>query len=208
LTNLLFFHSAIMRFEDELGIRRVVLTTSTFSFLIGLPIVYGLQYLPPDHVQLRATLTAYIAFLLVVSIVGIVAAVTVCFQPSRHAVLIRRQRNATLNMILATHLLVDSIVLVIPRILFIRFSLSLPGMICSNSQYPDEASMMGSVDALYQLSSPAWSENSCLVWMWGLEYVLVAGVACHVAVQTFFGLRLFAYASWLGRQKRLEKALC
>jgi hypothetical protein len=66
-----------MRFEAELGIRRLVLTASTFSFLIGLPVIYGLQYLPPDHVQLRSTLTAYIVFLLVVSCVGIVAAVTV-----------------------------------------------------------------------------------------------------------------------------------
>ena len=66
-----------MRFEAELGIRRLVLTASTFSFLIGMPVIYGLQYLPPDHVQLRSTLTAYIIFVLIVSCVGIVAAVTV-----------------------------------------------------------------------------------------------------------------------------------
>jgi hypothetical protein len=66
-----------MRFEAELGIRRLVLTASTFAFLIGLPIIYSLQFLPPDHVQLRSTLTAYLIFLLVVSFVGIIAAVTV-----------------------------------------------------------------------------------------------------------------------------------
>jgi hypothetical protein len=114
--------------------------------------------------------------------------------------------------ILATHLLVDSVVLLIPRVLFIRFSLSLPSMICSNSQYPDEipsaSNVMANVDSLYQLSSPAWSEDSCRVWMWGLEGAFVAGVLAHVVAQTFFGLRLLAYASWLGRQKRLEKALC
>jgi hypothetical protein len=71
------FYLGIMRLEAELGIRRLVLTASTFSFLIGLPIIYGLQYLSPDHVQLRSTLTAYIVFLLVVSCIGIIAAVTV-----------------------------------------------------------------------------------------------------------------------------------
>jgi len=182
-----------MRLEAELGIRRLMLTASTFYFLIGLPIICGLQYLPPDHVQLRSTLTAYIIFSLVVSCVGIVAAVT---------------RNATLITILATHLLVDSVVLLIPRVLFIRFSLSLPSMICSNSQYSDETSLMTNLDSLYQLSSPAWSEDSCRAWMWGLEGAFFAGVLVHVVVQSFFGLRLLAYASWLGRKSRLEKALC
>ncbi len=114
--------------------------------------------------------------------------------------------------VFATHLLVDSVVLLIPRVLFIRFSFSLPSMICSNSQYPDEvpsaSSVMTKVDSLYQLSSPAWSEDSCRIWMWGLEGAFVAGVLVHVAAQTLFGLRLLAYASWLGRQRRLEKALC
>lgn len=184
-----------MRYEAELGIRRLVLTASTFVFLIGLPIIYGLQFLSPEHAQLRSTLTAYFIFLLVVSFLGIVAGVT---------------RNATLITVLAAHLLVDSIVLLIPRVLFIRFSLSLPSMICSNSQYPDEtpSSLITNVDSLYQLSDPAWSEDSCRVWMWGLEGAFVAGVLFHVVAQTFFGLRLLAYASWLGRQKRLEKALC
>jgi hypothetical protein len=72
-----FYSCSAMRFEAELGIRRLVLTVSTFVFLIGLPIIYGLQFLPPDHVQLRSTLTAYFIFLLVVSFVGIIAAVTV-----------------------------------------------------------------------------------------------------------------------------------
>jgi hypothetical protein len=66
-----------MRYEAELGIRRLVLTASTFTFLISLPIIYGLQYLPQDHVHMRSTLTAYFIFLLVVSFVGIIAGVTV-----------------------------------------------------------------------------------------------------------------------------------
>jgi len=66
-----------MQYEAELGIRRLVLTASTFAFLFAMPIIFGLQFLPPDHGQLKSTLTAYFILLLVVSFIGIIAGITV-----------------------------------------------------------------------------------------------------------------------------------
>jgi hypothetical protein len=77
--NIIWFYSSsldTMQYEAELGIRRLVLTASTFAFLLSMPIIFGLQFFPPDH-GLRSTLTAYFILFLVVSFVGIIAGITV-----------------------------------------------------------------------------------------------------------------------------------
>jgi hypothetical protein len=87
-------------------------------------------------------------------------------------------------------------------------------MICSNSKYPEALSdqteaLDGSRVAqlenqLKQFSSPAWSQGSCLVWMWSLEVALFSLMVAQMGAQALLGIRLLGYANWLGRQKRLE----
>jgi hypothetical protein len=87
-------------------------------------------------------------------------------------------------------------------------------MICSNSKYPDtltdqtaasEGSRVAQLEnQLKQLSSPAWSQGSCMVWMWSLELALFSLMIAQMGAQALLGIRLLGYANWLGRQKRLE----
>lgn len=89
-------------------------------------------------------------------------------------------------------------------------------MICTNSNYPLSSPSMteGSPQSTHklanrikQLSSPAVSEGSCRVWLWGVETVLVCMLLAHMAAQVILCARLFGYASWLGRMQRLELAV-
>jgi hypothetical protein len=166
------------------------------------------------------TLTVYVAFFLGMSLIGLIAALKVKrpISTTGNAIAnIQTQRNATLITIFAIHILLDSILLLIPRILFLRFSTSLPSMICSNSKYPDMTEGMNSMadesrvtqieNHLKQFSSPAWSQGSCMVWMWGLEVALVTLMILHMGAQALLGVRLLGYANYLGRQKRLERVV-
>jgi len=191
-----------MRQEAELGLRRLLLTVSTFAFFACSIAIYVVQYIPQDPLHLRMTLTVYVAFFLAMSLTGLIAAI---------------KRNATLITIFAIHILLDCVLLLIPRILFIRFSTSLPSMICSNSKYPDIVEEINGLaddsrvtqieNQLRQFSSPAWSQGSCMVWMWGLEVALVALMILHMGAQALLGVRLLGYANYLGRQKRLERVV-
>ncbi|KAF2675154.1 hypothetical protein BT63DRAFT_450136 [Microthyrium microscopicum] len=185
--------------ESEISIRRLLLTVSTFVSLFSLVAIYALRYLPEDPLHIRASLTAYVIFFLLVSVLGFVGAI---------------KRSAPLITVFAAHLLLDSIIFFIPRILLVRYSFSLPQLICSNGKFPDplgdhpetSAAIQHKLqDKLKTLSSPAWSEGSCLVWMWSLEVVLLCLMTLHFATQTLLCVRLFGYAKWLGRKGRLER---
>ena len=66
-------------------------------------------------------------------------------------------------------------------------------------------SRVGNIEVqLMQFSSPAWSQGSCMVWMWGLEFALLSIMVAQMGAQALLGIRLIGYANWLGRQKRLE----
>jgi len=198
-----------MRHPTELGLRRLLLTVSTFVFLASLLAIYALRFLPADPLHLRKSLSVYLIFFLVVSLIGFAGAV---------------KRNATLITLFATHLILDGVLFFIPRLLLIRFSFSLPALICSNSEYPEDsvADLGHPVSAnrnatsswensIKQLSSPAWSEGSCRVWMWGFEIGFVSLLLVLMGVQALLGVKLFGYAAWLGRKKkieRMERELC
>ena len=66
-----------MREEAELGLRRLLLTVSTFLFLASLLAIYTLQYLPEVSVHLKSSFTVYLVFFSVVSVAGFVAAIKV-----------------------------------------------------------------------------------------------------------------------------------
>jgi hypothetical protein len=100
----------------------------------------------------------------------------------------------------------------------------MPALICSNSNYPDATTsnvtlQQSSIskaahkveDSLKQLSSPAWSEGSCRVWMWGLEVTFVSLLFILMGLQATLGVKLYGYAAWLARRKtteRIERELC
>jgi len=198
-----------MRHQAELGMRRLLLTVSTFVFLAALVAIYALRFLPEDPLHLRKSLSVYLVFFLIVSLIGLSGAV---------------KRNATLVTLFATHLLLDAVLFFIPRLLLLRFSFSLPSLICSNSKYPEDYSpdISESTSAfrtatsswensIRELSSPAWSEESCRVWMWGFEVGFVSLLLILMGTQALLGVKLFGYAAWLGRKKkieRMERELC
>jgi hypothetical protein len=90
-------------------------------------------------------------------------------------------------------------------------------MICSNSKYPENNKVAEELptgsrvthieNQLKQFSSPARSQGSCMIWMWGLELALLSLMVAHMAAQALLGVRLLGYATWLGRQRRLEQAV-
>jgi hypothetical protein len=66
-----------MRKAAELGLRRLLLTVSTFVLLACLIAIYALQFVPQDPVHLRTSLTVYVALFLGMSLIGLVAAIKV-----------------------------------------------------------------------------------------------------------------------------------
>jgi hypothetical protein len=66
-----------MRHQAELGLRRLLLTVSTFVFLAALVAIYALRFLPEDPLHLRKSLSVYLVFFLIVSLIGLSGAVKV-----------------------------------------------------------------------------------------------------------------------------------
>lgn len=66
-----------MRQEAELGLRRLLLTVSTFVLLASLIAIYALQWVPQEPLHLRTTLTVYVAFFWAMSFIGLIAAIKV-----------------------------------------------------------------------------------------------------------------------------------
>jgi hypothetical protein len=52
-------------------------------------------------------------------------------------------------------------------------------------------------------ASPAWNQGSCMVWVWGVEAMLVGLIAMHMGLQAILCARLFGYASWLDREQKM-----
>lgn len=198
-----------MRHQAELSLRRLLLTVSTFVLLTSGAAISAVRFLPEDPLHLRRSFTVYLVSFVAGSVIGISGAI---------------KRNATLITLYAIHLLLDSILFFIPRILIIRFSFSLPSLICSNSDYPAfETEPVTSTSSAFsktthkiessikQLSSPAWSEGSCRVWLCGLETGFIVLLLTLMVLQAILGVKLYGYAAWLNRRKRterMEKDLC
>lgn len=192
-----------MHADSELNLRRLLLTVTTFSTVAALISLYGVTMFYDFQPLMIKSVSLYLIFYLVASGIGFIAAV---------------KRNGTLLSFYAIHLLIDSIVLLVPRLLLARFSATMPQMICSNElPQTNQDHLEGNLDYMSaairtrnsatKLLSSTWSEESCQVWMWTAVLGLMAMMLIYTTAQVYLAVRLSVYAIWLGREKKLERLL-
>jgi len=182
-----------MRQNSERAIQQVLLAISTFAFVIAVPIISWLVSTDDDPNHLTTGLFVYAIFLLGLSLTGFVAAI---------------KHNSTLITICAIHLLIDSALFFIPRLLFIRLSFSFPSLICSTSsrRHTEDLVVSDPDRPVKTIETLGWALGDCLTWMWTLEILFVAVFLAHAALQAVVSVRLFRYAAWLNRRRKIEMA--
>ncbi|KAF2434390.1 hypothetical protein EJ08DRAFT_465043 [Tothia fuscella] len=182
----------------EAAMRRLTLATTTLALLLSLVSIYALQYLPEDPLKLRRNLAIYCGFVVFVSGLGLYGAIT---------------RNGSYINLFASHLLLDSLLCLIPRLVVLHFTTSLPSMTCSA---PGLAHPSLREASAYRITSNSlvekvirrhgWSESSyCVAGTWVLEvFCLIVGFFL-MAMQLWVALRMRRYAQWLDRKEDLDR---
>ncbi|KIW00634.1 uncharacterized protein PV09_07828 [Verruconis gallopava] len=174
-----------MRHEDEAFMRRLSLGLTTFALVLSLLTTYILQYMPNDPLHLRRNFTIYSVFVLFVSAAGFVGAWT---------------RNPTLLSLFASHLLLDSILYLIPRVILLNFSISLPTLLCSPSYPSTRNDEVYRVHQTQRVAQRFLSSRRCRSVSWAVECCVVSGALLAMILQFWLGLKLRRYAQYLDRR--------
>lgn len=192
-----------MRAKEELFMRRLSLTLTTIVLLVSVATIYGLQWLPSEPLHLRRNFTLYSVFVLIVSGAGFVGAV---------------KRNGNLLNLFASHLLLDSILYLIPRILIINFSISLPSVLCAAAPPSTRNDDAYRVYANPRLAAHFLESDRCRTLTWALEACVVSGMVLVFGLQVWLALKIRRYAQYLekmeiqaeraGQMRQREKEMC
>jgi len=171
-----------MRPQDEQHLRRLSLTLTSLVLLLSLCTSYALQYLPSDPLHLRRNFTLYSLFVAIISAGGVYGAV---------------KRNATLLSLFASHLLLDSILYLIPRILLLNFTFSLPALVCSPFRQSSR-----NVDVYRVHRNPRMAQNlmdskRCQTMSWAIEWSVISGALAFMILQFLLALKVRRYAQYL-----------
>jgi len=183
--------------------RRLSLTLTTIVLLLSAFTIYGLQWLPSEPLHLRRNITVYSAFVLFVSGAGFVGAI---------------KRNPTLLSLFSSHLLLDSILYLIPRILIINLSISLPSLLCTPSPPSTRNDEAYRVYSNPRLAERFLESERCRTLTWLLEGCVVSGMVLVMGLQLWLALKIRRYAQYLERMemqterlsemRRREKDMC
>jgi hypothetical protein len=111
------------------------------------------------------------------------------------------QRNPTLLSLFASHLLLDSILYLIPRILLLNFSITLPTLLCSP---PSSSTRNDDVYRVHQnprVAQRFLASKRCRTMSWALECCVVSGALLVMILQFWLGLKIRRYAQYLERKE-------
>jgi len=170
-----------MRAKEELVLRKLCLLLTIIVVFVSLATLYLVQWLPNEPLHLKRNITVYSIFVLFVSLTGFVGAV---------------KRNGNLLNLFASHLLLDSVLYLVPRILIINFTISMPGILCAvpPSTHNNEP--------YRRFPNPRLAEHflesdRCRTMTWALEGCVISLLAIVFGLQVWLALKIRRYAHYL-----------
>jgi hypothetical protein len=197
--------------------RRLSLALTTVVMLLSLGTTLALQYMPNDPLHLRRNFTLYSLFVVFASGAGFIGALRVrnkmAYIHRDHANM-QPQRNHALLSLFASHLLLDSILYLIPRIILLNFTVSIPALLCSP---PAPSTRNDDVYRVHQnprMAQRFLASKRCKTMSWALECCVVSGSLLLMGLQFWLALKIRRYAQYLERrelqlkmevEKRLDK---